>query len=493
MSSAGNSGYCPPPGAAEWQSGLTEGHWCVQLSIEDGGPNDDDGIANGTIVDPGGVSVMRNNNTLPLAVADAVTVPVNQSAEIDVLANDTDADADNLTVKQVNSQFGSATVQDNRLISYVPADDFIGTDILEYSISDGKGGTASNKVTVTVVANRAPIALDDMGSTDDKTILILDVLSNDSDPDNQALSIIAASAQQGSVMIVNNKLRYTPKTGFEGVDTVSYSISDGTGGEASAKAMITVKAYKQQVIENQSGGGSVNWLWSCVLLIILLVRRRSHYLLKLNKALWVSVLMWLGILSQAQAQQMQTSEGGQLSPWYVNVAVGVSESNKTKSKLQRDITTAQVDGFDDSDTSFGVSVGYQIAPTVAFEVGYADFGNGSAQLSGETLDPQQYHQLFKSVSPILPQGFNMGLRFTLADYQGWRFSVPVGMLIWEAEINSYSNGQRLKTQFDGTDWYTGLQLDYQFDPRWSAGVGVNYIALAPNDISSYQVSVKYQF
>nr|WP_235781672.1 choice-of-anchor U domain-containing protein [Shewanella vesiculosa] len=65
MSTAGNPGYCPPPGATEWQPGLTEGHWCVQLTIEDGGPNDDDGIANGNIVDPGGVAVMLNGNALP--------------------------------------------------------------------------------------------------------------------------------------------------------------------------------------------------------------------------------------------------------------------------------------------------------------------------------------------------------------------------------------------------------------------------------------------
>lgn len=55
-SAAGNPGYCPPPGAAEWTSGLTAGHMCVQLTIEDGGPNDDDGLVNSAVVDPGAVS-----------------------------------------------------------------------------------------------------------------------------------------------------------------------------------------------------------------------------------------------------------------------------------------------------------------------------------------------------------------------------------------------------------------------------------------------------
>jgi VCBS repeat-containing protein len=55
-SAVGNPGYCPPPGTAEWTSGLTAGHLCVQLTIEDGGPNDDDGLVNSAVVDPGAVS-----------------------------------------------------------------------------------------------------------------------------------------------------------------------------------------------------------------------------------------------------------------------------------------------------------------------------------------------------------------------------------------------------------------------------------------------------
>src|SRR5690606_10828176 len=30
-SAPGNPGYCPPPGSAEWQDGLVQGNWCVQL------------------------------------------------------------------------------------------------------------------------------------------------------------------------------------------------------------------------------------------------------------------------------------------------------------------------------------------------------------------------------------------------------------------------------------------------------------------------------
>jgi len=55
-SASGQQGICPPPGDSAYISGLVPGDWCVQLTIEDGGSNDADGIANGVISDPGGVA-----------------------------------------------------------------------------------------------------------------------------------------------------------------------------------------------------------------------------------------------------------------------------------------------------------------------------------------------------------------------------------------------------------------------------------------------------
>lgn len=55
-SAAGDAGYCPPPGDRAYANGLTPGHWCVQLTLLDGGPNDDDQESNGSVVNLGGVS-----------------------------------------------------------------------------------------------------------------------------------------------------------------------------------------------------------------------------------------------------------------------------------------------------------------------------------------------------------------------------------------------------------------------------------------------------
>ena len=58
-SAPGQSGFCPSVGDNRYTSGLTEGHYCVLVSIEDGGPNDADGTANGQVVDPGAIAVAK--------------------------------------------------------------------------------------------------------------------------------------------------------------------------------------------------------------------------------------------------------------------------------------------------------------------------------------------------------------------------------------------------------------------------------------------------
>ncbi len=43
------SSYCPPPGSTGYNATFTTGDDCVQLTLEDGGANDHDGVANGVI------------------------------------------------------------------------------------------------------------------------------------------------------------------------------------------------------------------------------------------------------------------------------------------------------------------------------------------------------------------------------------------------------------------------------------------------------------
>ena len=61
-SSQGFKGYCPSPDDASWQEGMSAGHYCLKLTLEDGGPNDADGEVNAEISDPGAVGVLSGGS-----------------------------------------------------------------------------------------------------------------------------------------------------------------------------------------------------------------------------------------------------------------------------------------------------------------------------------------------------------------------------------------------------------------------------------------------
>ena len=273
-STKGEPGFCPPPGGDVWQSGLNEGDWCVQIQIVDGGPNDADGIANGTIVDPGGVGIMGvGQNALPVASDDVAELLVDTSVEITVLDNDTDADGDTLTITSANAAFGDVTFTDTSII-YTPRDGFVGNDIIRYGISDNNGGTALGAVRLSVITNKAPIAENDIASMTVNQNVTVSVLNNDSDPDGEVLFIISATAQNGTVVINSDStLTYTPNKGFAGTDIIRYAINDEDGALAEAQLVITV-APAEVRIDNTGGGGGGTFAWMLLLLALVGASRK---------------------------------------------------------------------------------------------------------------------------------------------------------------------------------------------------------------------------
>ena len=70
-----------------------------------------------------------------------------------------------------------------------------------------------------------------------------DVLSNDSDPDGEAISLdkIASSPDHGSASIDGGKINYTPDTDYTGSDSFTYRISDTEGNSDTGRVDITVE------------------------------------------------------------------------------------------------------------------------------------------------------------------------------------------------------------------------------------------------------------
>jgi fibronectin type 3 domain-containing protein len=184
-------------------------------------------------------------NSPPVAADDTATTPQGQAVTVNVTANDTDPDGDALTVTSVTQPAGgSAAIVSASSVRYTPNSGFHGTDAFNYTISDGRGGTASATVTVTVVAapNQPPTANPVTATTEQGQAVTVNVTINDSDPDGDPLTVTAVTQPaNGSAAIVSaSSVRYTPAAGFHGTDGFNYTISDGHGGTATASVTVTV-------------------------------------------------------------------------------------------------------------------------------------------------------------------------------------------------------------------------------------------------------------
>ena len=226
-----------------------------------------------------------DSNSAPDAVADVVETNENREVRITenaLLANDTDPDGDTLTVTAVNGSQTKGTVSfDGNQVVYSPDgqfDDLVrgesASDRFAYTVSDGeKTDTATVTVTINGVGmpdgggdgddggddgdggdgnrNAAPNAVDDTATTDENrriNIAGTRLLSNDSDPDGDTLTITGVSDRQtkGEVSFDGASISYDPKGQFntldEGetaTDRFTYTISDGSKTDT-ATVLLTI-------------------------------------------------------------------------------------------------------------------------------------------------------------------------------------------------------------------------------------------------------------
>ncbi|MCO8124984.1 tandem-95 repeat protein [Stieleria sp. TO1_6] len=178
---------------------------------------------------------------------DSVSVAEDSGATtIDVLANDTTNSASSLSVVSVTQPASGGTVSvSSGVVSFTPEADFNGTTTFTYRAGDGTGAQETATVTVTVTpVNDPPTGVaDTLNVAENSTGNRLDVLANDStSPDTgETLKVTAVgnSANGASITITTDgsAVNYTPVPGFTGIDTFTYTLSDG---QSTTTASVTV-------------------------------------------------------------------------------------------------------------------------------------------------------------------------------------------------------------------------------------------------------------
>ena len=189
------------------------------------------------------------SNVAPEANLDSLTVEVNGTGAIDVLANDRDPDGSNADLRLVSSTaplLGAAT-RNGRIVTFV-AGSQTGNATINYQVADAEGAVSLGRLRVTITerANQAPIAVADTSTIfGPATPQQFSVLANDSDPDETpgGLALVSAARVSGdaTVSLAGSVVTVSPAPTFIGQVVATYTIRDGEGLTATSNIVLTVE------------------------------------------------------------------------------------------------------------------------------------------------------------------------------------------------------------------------------------------------------------
>lgn len=127
-------------------------------------------------------------------------------------------------------------------VQLVPVENANGSTSVEFSVTDVGGLTRQQSISLEVtVVNDVPVANPDNVQTIEDTPLVIDVLSNDTNPDHGTLTVAVTIAPMHGDAEVNadGSITYSPDTNTNGEDTFTYQITDPVGGDV-AEAAVTI-------------------------------------------------------------------------------------------------------------------------------------------------------------------------------------------------------------------------------------------------------------
>jgi Bacterial Ig domain len=185
-----------------------------------------------------GTSIHINRNPTP--VDDDITTTANVAGSVDVLANDSDPDGETVSLTGHTDPAHGAIGFVGSVVTYTPAHGYVGLDSFTYAVSDGVGGSATGTVNINV-ADQPPVAAPDTLLSRQNATGTVNVLTNDSDPDGDALTVTSfTQGAHGAVAFTGGVATYTPAPSYLGGDTFTYTIDDGHGLTATGTVSVTV-------------------------------------------------------------------------------------------------------------------------------------------------------------------------------------------------------------------------------------------------------------
>ena len=194
------------------------------------------------------IQVLPGNVDPAQAVADRYVVPPGVEFTVDaadgVLANDVNPEQAALAAVLVEDVAqGTLALGDDGAFTY-DAGTLVGATSFRYAVRDSLG--QQNTVTVTLVANAAPLAQDDNYELLEDQVLHVEasrgVLANDVDAESDPLTVTLMDPPgHGSLQLApDGSIAYEPDPEYSGPDSFAYAVHDGLHESAPATVQLTV-------------------------------------------------------------------------------------------------------------------------------------------------------------------------------------------------------------------------------------------------------------
>jgi hypothetical protein len=154
----------------------------------------------------------------------------------------TDANCDPLTYAIVTSPTHGTLTGTGATRTYTPAANYNGADAFTFKANDGKADSNFATVSITVTAvNDAPVANAQSVTTAEDTAKAITLTGSDVDGDTLTYAI-TIQPLHGTLSGTGANVTYTPAANYNGADSFSFTVSDGTVTSAGKTVSITVTA-----------------------------------------------------------------------------------------------------------------------------------------------------------------------------------------------------------------------------------------------------------
>jgi hypothetical protein len=202
---------------------------------------------------PGAVTITVGTNVPPVANHDTNSTPEDIAITFDPRLNDIDPDGDPLTITLASATNGTVGILGGTNLLFTPTTNFNGTATIGYTIDDGNSGTATAVVTVIVTpVNDAPLANGQNLTTPEDTALPITLTG--SDVEGTALTfILVGNPTNGLISGFNTNtgaLTYSPNANYNGADSFTFRVNDGTNTSAVAVVTIIVTPVNDAPLAN---------------------------------------------------------------------------------------------------------------------------------------------------------------------------------------------------------------------------------------------------